>query len=120
MRPVILAFIAWFGVAASAAAHEAPRMAVEGTEFVVTFGDGRVMRSRDLAGTVIDVRFAGEPMRLRIAAVEPDPQDRTGTVWLHTFETPVAPMAAGATSARPARTAAGRASPWWADRMASS
>src|SRR5215216_6673878 len=90
MRPVILAFIAWLGVAASAAAHEGPRMAVEGTEFVVTFGDGRVMRSRDLAGTVIDVRFAGEPMRLRIAAVEPDPQDRTGTVWLHTFETPAA------------------------------
>ena len=88
MRPVILAVIAWLGVVASAAAHEAPRMAVEGTEFVVTFGDGRVMRSRDLAGTVIDVRFAGEPMRLRIAAVEPDPQDRTGTVWLHTFETP--------------------------------
>ena len=46
------------------------------------------MRSRDLPGTVLDVRFAGRPMRLRIASVEPDPQDRTGTVWLHTFETP--------------------------------
>ena len=90
MRPVILAFIAWLGVATSAAAHEAPRMEVEGTEFVVTLGDGRVMRSRELAGTVIDVRFAGQPMRLRIANVEPDPQDRTGTVWLHTFETPAA------------------------------
>jgi hypothetical protein len=90
MRPVIFAFIAWLGVAASAAAHEAPRMEVEGTEFVVTLGDGRVMRSRDLAGTVLDVRFGGRPMRLRIAAVEPDPQDRTGTVWLHSFETPAA------------------------------
>jgi hypothetical protein len=90
MRLAILAFIAWLGAAVSAAAHDAPRMAVEGTEFVVTLGDGRVMRSRDLAGTVLDVRFAGQPMRLRIAAVEPDPQDRTGTVWLHTLETPAA------------------------------
>jgi hypothetical protein len=88
MRSVILVFIAWLGVAASAAAHVAPRMTVGGTEFVVTLGDGRVMRRRDLAGTVLDVRFAGRPMRLRIASVEPDPQDRTGTVWLHTFETP--------------------------------
>ena len=86
MRLCVLAFIAWLDVAASAA-HEPPRMEVQGTEFVVTLGDGRVMRSRDLAGTVLDVRFAGRPMRLRIAAVEPDPQDRTGTVWLHTFET---------------------------------
>jgi hypothetical protein len=90
VRAALLALVAWLGVAASAAAHELPRMEVQGTEFVVTLGDGRVMRSRDLAGTVLDVRFAGRPMRLRIAAVEPDPQDRTGTVWLHTFETPAA------------------------------
>lgn len=66
-------------------------MEVEGTEFVVTLGDGRVMRSRDLAGTDFDVRFAGQPM-----------------------------LAAGGTTAPPARTAAGRASRWPVGRMASS
>lgn len=87
MRPVLLAVIAWLGVAASAAAHEPPRMEVQGTEFVVTLDDGRTLRSRDLVGAVLDVRFAGRPTRLRIAAVESDPQDRSGTIWLHTLET---------------------------------
>lgn len=72
--------------AASVLADAGPRMTVEGTEFVVTQGDGRVLRSRDLVGAVLDVRFAGRAMRLRIAAVEPDPEDRSGTVWLHTLE----------------------------------
>lgn len=72
--------------APSALADGGPRMTVEGTEFVVTQGDGRVLRSRDLVGAVLDVRFAGRAMRLRIAAVEPDPEDRSGTVWLHTLE----------------------------------
>jgi hypothetical protein len=72
--------------APSALADGDPRMAVEGTEFVVTQGDGRVLRSRDLVGAVLDVKFAGRAMRLRIAAVEPDPEDRSGTVWLHTLE----------------------------------
>lgn len=86
MRLVFLAVIAWL-CAAAAAAHAGPRMEVQGTEFVVTFDDGRTLRSRDLVGAVLDVRFAGRPMQLRVAAVEADPQDRSNTVWLHTLET---------------------------------
>lgn len=67
-------------------AQASPRLSVEGTEFVVTQEDGRVLRSRDLVGAVLTVRFAGQPMRLRVAAVERDPEDRSGTVWLHTLE----------------------------------
>src|SRR5262245_66647708 len=85
MRPVLLAIVVWLCVAA-AAAHAAPRMEVQGTEFVVTLDDGRSLRSRDLVGAVLDVRFAGRPMHLRIAAVETDPQDRSRTLWLHTRE----------------------------------
>ncbi len=87
MRSTILAVVGllWLGVP-SALADGPPRMTVEGTEFVVTLGDGGVLRSRDLAGTVLDVTFAGQAMRVRIAAVEPDPEDRSGTVWLHTME----------------------------------
>ena len=68
----------------------APQVTVEGTEFVVTRADGRTLRSRDLVGALLDVRVGGRPMRVRIAAVEPDPEDRSGTVWLHTFETAAA------------------------------
>jgi hypothetical protein len=86
MRPVLIAVIAWLGVGTSAAAHEPTRMEVQGTEFVVTFDDGRTLRSRDLVGTVLDVRFGGR--RCGCASLpEADPQDRSGTVWLHTLET---------------------------------
>lgn len=59
---------------------------VEGTEIVVALDDGRTLRSKDLIGAVLDVRFEGRPVKLRIAAVEADPADKSGTVWLHTFE----------------------------------
>lgn len=81
---------ALFGVPSSVAAQPKPMIAVEGTEFVVTLPDGRVLRSRDLVGAVVDVRFEGTPTKLRIAAVEPDPTEKSGTVWLHTVETPQA------------------------------
>jgi hypothetical protein len=68
------------------AAQSAPSIAVEGTEFVATLGDGRILRSRDLAGATLDVRFEGRPAKLRIASVELDPQDKSHTVWLHTME----------------------------------
>ena len=94
-------------------------MEVQGTEFIVTLGDGRVMRSRDLAGTVLDVRFAGRPMRLRIAAVEPDPQDRSGTVWLHTLRDGGRRGRLAELLHVSARTAADRASRWPMVRTAS-
>ena len=61
-------------------------IAVEGTEIVVTLADGRALRSRDLVGAALDVRFDGRPAKLRITGVEHDPGDKSGTVFLHTFE----------------------------------
>lgn len=59
---------------------------VEGTEFVVRLADGRALRSKDVVGAVLDVQLGESVARLRIAAIEPDPQDSHGTVWLHTLE----------------------------------
>jgi hypothetical protein len=59
---------------------------VEGTEVVVAVADGRSLRSRDLIGAILDVRFEDVPAKVRINAVERDPGDKSGTVWLHTFE----------------------------------
>ena len=87
MRRPILALLALMCVAATPVlAQPAPRVTVEGTEFVAALADGRVLRSRELVGAVLDARFSGRPVRIRIAAVEPDPEDRTGKVWLHTLE----------------------------------
>jgi len=76
--------------AAQPAPSSAPRVAVAGTEFVATLADGRTLRSRELVGAVLDLRVGGRPMRVRIAAVEPDPKDPSGTVWLHTLEAAMA------------------------------
>lgn len=61
-------------------------ISVEGTEIVVGLADGRTLRSKDLVGATLDVRFEGQPAKVRIAGIEPDPDDKSGTVWLHTFE----------------------------------
>jgi hypothetical protein len=61
-------------------------ISVEGTEIVVKLADGRALRSKDLVGAVLDVRFDGQPAKVRIVDVESDPIDRSGTVWLHTLE----------------------------------
>lgn len=61
-------------------------ISVEGTEIVVRLSDSRILRSKDLVGATLDVRFEGEPAKVRIAAVEPDPDDKSRTVWLHTME----------------------------------
>lgn len=95
MRPSIFAALATlltvpFLATALPVAAGSPKVegiAFEGTEFVVRLGDGRTLRSRDLVGAVLDANFGGKPVRLRLAAVERDPDDATGTVWLHTIET---------------------------------
>lgn len=61
-------------------------ISVEGTEIVVRLSDDRALRSKDLAGATLDVRFEGQPAKVRIVMVEPDPDDKSGTVWLHTME----------------------------------
>ncbi|MGQ0582944.1 MAG: ADYC domain-containing protein [Reyranella sp.] len=91
MRPAFLLVLSLlFFTTAAAAGRPVPQVTVEGTEFVVTLADGRVLRSRDLIGAILDLGVGGRPMRVRIAAVEPDPDDRSGTVWLHTLETAAA------------------------------
>jgi hypothetical protein len=56
---------------------------VEGTAFKVTMSDGRVLRSPDLVGAVLTIARGGEPVRLRIDAVERDRVARREELWLH-------------------------------------
>ena len=89
-RTLAAAALTASALALPALADSPPKIAVRGTEFVVTTADGRERRSADLVGAVLTVRVSGQPMRLRIAAVEKDPNDRTGSIWLHTLERPQA------------------------------
>ena len=57
----------------------------DATEFKATLTDGRVLRSRDLIGGRLVIAMDGRAVRVRIDGVEPDPEARNGTVWLHTF-----------------------------------
>jgi ADYC domain len=61
---------------------------VDGTAFVVTLDDGRVMRSPDLVGAVLTVATNSGPLKVRIDAVERDPAAVAGPVWLHSFSVP--------------------------------
>ena len=83
-----IAILAIMALAVPAAAQQPSvrSIAIDGTEIVVTLSDGRALRSKDLAGAVLDVRFEGRPAKVRIAAVELDPGDTSKTVWLHTLE----------------------------------
>jgi len=78
-----------FKAVAQSSERSAPKVSslgVEGTEILVTLSDGRTLRSRQLVGAVLKVRFDGAPAEVRIAAVEPDPDDKSNAVWLHTLE----------------------------------
>ena len=84
-----LGILALLGLVAPARSEDSrtPRsIAVVGTEIVVDLADGQTLRSKDLVGAVLDVRFEGRPAKVRIAAVERDTSDRSGSVWLHTLE----------------------------------
>jgi ADYC domain len=84
----IAALLALCGSAAPAASPPAGALksvAVEGTEFVATFTDGRVLRSPDLVGATLTIALDGRTQRVRIDGVERDPDAHVGTVWLHTF-----------------------------------
>ena len=73
-----------------APAAELKSVAVEGTEFVVTLRDGKIMRSPDLVGAVLDIGAGGGKLLVRIDAVERDPDAKGGAVWLHSFSTQAA------------------------------
>ncbi len=59
---------------------------VEGTAFKVTLTDGRVLHSPELVGATLTIKTSGPTMRVRIDAVERDP-DAAEPVWLHTLST---------------------------------
>jgi hypothetical protein len=61
------------------------RIEAIGTAFRATLSDGSVRQGRDLAGAVLVFDIAGRRLRIRIAAITPDPIDKTGSVLLHDF-----------------------------------
>jgi ADYC domain len=75
----------------AAAQMGAVSVTADGTQFVVIFADGRVLRSPQLSGAVLTVSLDGKPARLRVEAVAPDPGDpahgvpASPEVWLHHF-----------------------------------
>ncbi len=75
------------GGAAPAGAAELVSVEADRTEFKVTMSDGKVLRSRDLIGVKLTLAVAAGTIRLRIDAVERDPDARLGEVWLHPFST---------------------------------
>jgi ADYC domain-containing protein len=91
---VLIAFLAiavlTVSLAPQARAVEVQSVVVDGTTFAVTLSDGRVMRSADLVGATLTIDIPGGPLRLRIDAVEPDPDAIAKPVWLHSFSVPVA------------------------------
>jgi len=62
-----------------------PSLAVEGTEFVLTTADGRVLRSPDLAGATLKIRSGEGIINLAIQSVEEDHDAKGGRVILHHF-----------------------------------
>jgi hypothetical protein len=71
----------------SAAVVAPQSVEVEGTEFKLTLSDGRILRSAELVGATLTIYTSGGPMRLRIDAVERDPDAKTPPVWLHSLST---------------------------------
>jgi hypothetical protein len=60
-------------------------LTVEGTEFVVTMTDGRVLRSSELAGATLKIGRAGSETEITIESVEEDAHATGGRVFLHHF-----------------------------------
>lgn len=61
------------------------RIEAIGTAFRVTLSDGTIKQGTELVGTVLVFKFNGRLVRVRIAAITPDPRDKTGTILLHDF-----------------------------------
>jgi len=71
-----------------APAAEVQSVSVDGTAFVATLTDGQVLRSPDLIGAVLTIDTSSGRLRLRVDAVERDPDAVAGPVWLHSFSVP--------------------------------
>lgn len=82
----LLSALVLSGAAGAEDAASTEAVEADGTAFVVRWGDGAMLRSPDLLGKVLTLAIGGRPVDLRIAAVEIDPDEESGTVWLHSFE----------------------------------
>ena len=90
MRRAISAIVTCTAVLAAASGASAQAVVplsveADGTEFRALLSDGRTLRSRDMVGATLVVALKGQAVRIRIDAVERDPDARNGTVWLHTL-----------------------------------
>ena len=80
-----LGLVVMLAVVAPTMAAAEPRLAVEGTEFVLTTADGRTLRSRDLAGATLKIGVGGSELEVTIETVEEDPDAVGGRILLHRF-----------------------------------
>jgi hypothetical protein len=85
MRPLIALVLLVAISLRPALAAEIKSVEAEETQFKVTLTDGRVLRSAELVGAVLTIAAGSGTMRVRIDAVERDPDARRGGVWLHTL-----------------------------------
>ena len=73
-------------VVSAVTVHDAcAQLAVDGTEFVLTVGDGRVLRSTDLVGATLMVGAGDKQTAVTIESVEEDAHAVGGRVFLHRF-----------------------------------
>jgi hypothetical protein len=67
----------------AAAQPSVVKIEASGTAFRVSLSDGSVKQGTELAGAVLVFNIDGKPVRIRIAAITPDPNDKT--LLLHDF-----------------------------------
>jgi hypothetical protein len=72
------------GVSPAMAASQAA-LTVEGTEFVLTVGDGRILRSQDLVGATLKIGTGNDQHEVTIAGVEEDSHAFGGRLLLYNF-----------------------------------
>lgn len=71
------------GLKPAAAEQSVGKIEVSGTAFRITLPDGSVKHGTELAGVVLTFNIDGKPVRVRIAAITADPNDKA--VLLHDF-----------------------------------
>jgi hypothetical protein len=76
-----------YAAAADTSPVDVASIVAEGTQFRVTLTDGRVLRSAALVGANLIVALPSGSTKVRIAAVERDPDAKTDDIWLHTLLT---------------------------------
>jgi hypothetical protein len=65
--------------------HAQSQLTVEGTEFVLTTSEGRVLRSPDLVGATLNIKTGVGQIQITIKSVEKDLTAVGGPVFLHHF-----------------------------------